>query len=112
MAGDELVARVTNWPRNDPQEGDPGPGWSKPAKDLQDGIRLRVNRVIVDQNNAGQGISVSHVILDYGLAGGCLLGGEAKDPLRIAADNESHPAVAQIADPIEQDKRRSHWITI
>jgi hypothetical protein len=46
------------------------------------------------------------------MAGGCLLGGEVENSVRIAADNESHPAVAQIADPVEKDKRRSHPITI
>ncbi len=93
MACDEVVKRVPNSPRNDPQESDPRPGRSEPLKDSEDGVRLSVNRVVLEKDNAGQIASSTHVALDYHLARGRLLGSEVEDAVRIVPDNESHPAV-------------------
>jgi hypothetical protein len=75
---------------------------------LEDGVRFCEGGVIFDQYNAGQPAGTAQVILDYRLTGRCLLCGKAKNAGRIAPDYESHPGVAQIADSIEQDERRSH----
>jgi hypothetical protein len=43
------------------------------------------------------------VFRDYRLTDRRLLRSEAKNAVRIALDYKSHPGVAEIADPIEQD---------
>jgi hypothetical protein len=75
---------------------------------VEDGVRFCVDRFLLDQNNAGQLADAAHVLFDYRLTGRRLLGGEAKNASWIATDYEPHPGVAQIADSIEQDERRSH----
>ena len=103
MTGDESIADVTDSTRNEPEERHPGPRPTEASKDLEDGVRFGVGRVIDDQNHAGQFNGASHPSFDDSPTRGRLLRGEAKNSGRIATDNESHPAVAQIADPVEQD---------
>jgi hypothetical protein len=75
---------------------------------LEDRVRFCVDRVLLDQNNAGQLADAAHVLFDYRLTGKRLLCGEAKNAGWIATDYEPHPGVAQIADSIEQDEGCSH----
>jgi hypothetical protein len=79
---------------------------------LEDRVRFCVDRVLPDQNNAGQLAEAAHVLFDYRLTGRRLLCGEAKKAGWIATDYEPHPGVAQIADSIEQDEGYSHEDTI
>jgi hypothetical protein len=73
---------------------------------LKDSVRFCVGRGVLDQNNAGKRADASHAIFDYRLTDRRLLRGEAKNAGAIAPDYESHPGVAQIADPVEQDQGR------
>jgi hypothetical protein len=106
ITGNESIADVTDSTRNEPEEHDPGPRPTEASKDLEDRVRFRVGRVIHDQNHAGQFNGASHPLLDHRLTGKRLLCSEAKHSGRIATDHESHPAVAQIADSVEQNNRR------
>jgi hypothetical protein len=106
MADDETVAGVTDSTRNDAQEGDPRPGRTESRKDFEDRVRLYVDRVDLDQNDAGQLGCAAQVLFDYRSTDRRLLRGEAKNAGWIAPDYESHPGVAQITDPVEQDQWR------
>jgi len=64
--------------------------------------------VVLDQNHAGQLGGAFHAFFDYRLTDRRLPRDEAENAGWIAPDYESHPGVAQIADSIEQDERRSH----
>jgi hypothetical protein len=75
---------------------------AEPSKDLEDRVRFGVNRVVLDQNNAGQLACAGQVLFDYRLTDRRLLRGETKNTRWIAPYYESHPGVAQIADPVEQ----------
>jgi hypothetical protein len=75
---------------------------------LEDRVRLCVDRVVLDQNDAGQLACAAQVLFDYRLTDRRLLRDEAENAGWIAPNYESHPGVAQIADPVEQDERRSH----
>jgi hypothetical protein len=66
---------------------------------LEDRVRFGVNRVVLDQNNAGQLACAGQVLFDYRLTVRRLLRGEAKNIRWIAPYYESHPGVAHIADP-------------
>jgi len=73
---------------------------------LEDRVRLCVDRVVLDQNDAGQLACAAQVLFDYHLTDRRLLRDEAENAGWIARDYESHPGVAQIADPVEQDQWR------
>jgi hypothetical protein len=73
---------------------------------LEDSVRFPEYGVILDQYNAGQLAGTAQAVLDYRLTDGRLLRGEAKNAGWIAPDHESNPAVAQIADSVEQDESR------
>jgi hypothetical protein len=79
------------------------------SKDLEDRVRLCVDRVVLDQNNAGQLACAAQALCDYRLTHRRLLSSEAKYAGWVAPDNEPHPGVAQIADSVEQDEGFSHW---
>lgn len=103
MTRDESIASITDATRNESQEHHPGPPRAEASEDLQDGVRFGVDRVIHDQNHAGQCGGASHALFDDRVTSGRLLGREAKYPGRIAADHESDPSVAQVTDSIEQN---------
>ena len=106
MFCDEAVASIADSTRNDPKERDPRPGRTQPSKDSENRVGLQVDRVVLDQNNAGQFASTSNMVFNYRLTSRRLLRGEAKSAVRIALYHESDPAVAEIANPVEQDNRR------
>ena len=106
MTGDESIADVTDSRRNEPEEHNPGPRPTEASKDLEHRVRFCVGRVIRDQNHAGQFGGASHPLFDHRLTGRRLLCSEAKNCGRIATDYEFNPAVAQIADSVEQNNRR------
>jgi len=66
---------------------------------LEDRVRLCVDRVVLDQNDAGQLACAAQVLFDYRLTDRRLLRDEAENAGWIAPNYESHPGVAQIADP-------------
>ena len=115
MTGDESIAGVADSTRNEAEEHDPGPRPTEASKDLENGVRFCISLVIDDQNHAGQLSGAFHPLFDHRLTCGRLLCSEAKNSGRIATDYESHPAVAQIADSVEQNNRRwrcdSHQLT-
>jgi hypothetical protein len=106
MFRDEAVASIADSTRNDPKERDPRPGRTQPSKDSENGVRLQVDRIVLDQNNAGQFAGTFNLAFNYRLTGRRLLCGKAKSAVRIALYHESDPAVAEIANPVKQDKRR------
>jgi hypothetical protein len=75
---------------------------------VKDGVRFCVDRVVLDQNDAGQLACAAQVLFDYRLTDSGLLCAEAKNAGRIMPDYESNPGVAQIADTVEQNQRRSN----
>jgi hypothetical protein len=106
MVRDEAVASIANSARNDPKEREPRPGRTQPSKDSENGVRLQVDRIVLDQNNAGQFAGTFNLAFNYRLTGRRLLCGKAKSAVRIALYHESDPAVAEIANPVKQDNRR------
>jgi hypothetical protein len=94
MADDETVASVAESTRNDPCPRNPEPRRTESRKDLEDRVRLCVDRVVLDQNHAGQLASAASVVFDYCPTGRRLLCGEPKNTRWIAPYYESHPGVA------------------
>jgi hypothetical protein len=103
MADDEAVTGIARWTGENPYQPNPGPRRTEPRKDLEHSVRLCADRLVVDQNNAGQPASAPQVIFNYSLTGRRLLRGEAENAGRVVLDYESDPGIAQIADPVEQD---------
>ena len=64
---DEAVASIADSTRNDPKEGEPRPGRTQPRKDSKNRVRLEVDRIVLDQNNAGQFASTFSMIFNYRL---------------------------------------------
>jgi|SRR5580704_13444038 hypothetical protein len=101
MANDETVACVARWTGKNPYQRNPGPRPTEPGKDLEHCVRLCEDRIVLDQNYAGQRACAAQVLFDYRLTETRLLRGETESAGRIALDYESHPGIAQIADPVE-----------